>query len=290
MSPVRFILESSRRLRGGKNGRRKQNNDRFVKIQGIHDQTQKNNIITKNMSEYRHFIGKLKRGPEEGESWTRIGYAIESIPKIINKISVMMFVYLYLLFIAKGGYKNFVKNGFSAPGDKWTFFKFGEIPLNNIVYGLTCVFVVAAFLKIFKSNSRKMKIFAGISSVGLIVSFLAKLWFMKIAPTGYDCSYSVYMKYQNYINNSNLVLYTCLLLSVILVCIINHSIFWSWLRYYFGMPLLLGFLEMPGYYLMFVVGTIVIILVMALIAGLIGGGESVKSIGDSVTYIIEIFL
>lgn len=47
---------------------------------------------------------------------------------------------------------------------------------------------------------------------------------------------------------------------------------------------------MPGYYLMFVVGTIVIILVMALIAGLIGGGESVKSIGDSVTYIIEIFL
>lgn len=51
------------------------------------------------------------------------------------------------------------------------------------------------------------------------------------------------------------------------------------------MPLLLGFLEMPGYYLMFVVGTIVIILVMALIAGLIGGGESV---GDSVTYIVEV--
>ena len=245
----------------------------------------KNNIITKNLSECKNFVGKLKRGPEEGESWTRIGYAIESIPKIINKISGVAFIYLYLLFIAKGGYKNFVKNGFSAPGDKWTYFEFGEIPLNNVVYGLTCVFVVAAFLKIFKSNSRKMKIFAGISSVGLIVSFLAKLWFMKIAPTGYDCSYSVYMKYQNYINNSNLVLYTCLLLSVILVCIINHSIFWSWLRYYFGMPLLLGFLEMPGYYLMFVVGTIVIILVMALIAGLIGGGESV---GDSVTYIVEV--
>lgn len=135
-----------------------------------------------------------------------------------------------------------------------------------------------------------MKIFAVISSVGLIVSFLTKLWFMKIAPTGYDCSYSVYMKYQNYINNSNLVLYTCLLLSVILVCIINHSIFWSWLRYYFGMPLLLSFLEMPGCYIMCVVATIVIILIMCLIVGLIGGGESVKSIGDSVTYIIEIFL
>lgn len=53
----------------------------------------------------------------------------------------------------------------------------------------------------------------------------------------------------------------------------------------FRQPLLLGFLEMPGYYLMFVVGTIVIILVMALIAGLIGGGESV---GDSVTYIVEV--
>lgn len=250
----------------------------------------KNNIITKNMSEYRHFIGKLKRGPEEGESWTRIGYAIESIPKIINKISGVAFIYLYLLFIAKGGYKNFVKNYFIAPGDKWTFFKFGEIPLNNVVYGLICVFIVAAFLKIFKSNSRKMKIFAVISSVGLIVSFLTKLWFMKIAPTGYDCSYSVYMKYQNYINNSNLVLYTCLLLSIILVCIINHSIFWSWLRYYIGMPLLLSFLEMPGCYIMCVVATIVIILIMCLIAGLIGGGESVKSIGDSVTYIIEIFL
>lgn len=250
----------------------------------------KNNIITKNMSEYRHFVGKLKRGPEEGESWTRIGYAIESIPKIINKISGVAFIYLYLLFIAKGGYKNFVKNGFIAPGDKWTFLKFGEIPLNNVVYGLICVFIVAAFFKIFKSNSRKMKIFAVISSVGLIVSFLTKLWFMKIAPTGYDCSYSVYMKYQNYINNSNLVLYTCLLLSVILVCIINHSIFWSWLRYYFGMPLLLSFLEMPGCYIMCVVATIVIILIMCLIVGLIGGGESVKSIGDSVTYIIEIFL
>ena len=52
----------------------------------------KNNIITKNMSEYRHFIGKLKRGPEEGESWTRIVYAIESIPKIINKISGVAFI------------------------------------------------------------------------------------------------------------------------------------------------------------------------------------------------------
>lgn len=62
----------------------------------------KNNIITKNLSEYRHFVGKLKRGPEEGESWTRIGYAIESIPKIINKISGMMFVYLYLLYYCKG--------------------------------------------------------------------------------------------------------------------------------------------------------------------------------------------
>ena len=245
----------------------------------------KNNIITKNMSEYRHFVGKLKRGPEEGESWTRIGYAIESIPKIINKISGVAFIYLYLLFIAKGGYKNFVKNGFSAPDDKCTYFEFGEIPLKNVVYGLTCVFVVAGFLKIFKSNSRKMKIFAGISSVGLIVSFLAKLWFMKIAPTGYDCSYSVYMKYQSYINNSNLVLYMCLSLSVILVCIINHSIFWSWLRYYIGMPLLLGFLEMPGCYIMCVVATIVIILIICLIAGLIGGGESV---GDSVTYIVEV--
>ena len=38
---MRFILESSRRLRGGKNGKRKQNNDRSVKVQGIHDQTQK---------------------------------------------------------------------------------------------------------------------------------------------------------------------------------------------------------------------------------------------------------
>ena len=81
-----------------------------------------------------------------------------------------------------------------------------------------------------------------------------------------------------------------ILSSIVLVFIANRSLFYSFLRYYFGMPLLLGFLEMPGYYLMFVVGTIVIILVMALIAGLIGGGESVKSIGDSVTYIIEIFL
>lgn len=62
----------------------------------------KNNIITKNLSECKNFVGKLKRGPEEGESWTRIGYAIESIPKIINKISGMMFVYLYLLYYCKG--------------------------------------------------------------------------------------------------------------------------------------------------------------------------------------------
>ena len=39
----------------------------------------KNNIITKNLSECKNFVGKLKHGPEEGESWTRIGYAIESI-------------------------------------------------------------------------------------------------------------------------------------------------------------------------------------------------------------------
>ena len=47
---------------------------------------------------------------------------------------------------------------------------------------------------------------------------------------------------------------------------------------------------MPGCYIMFVVGTIVIILIMCLIVGLLGGGESVKSIGDSVICIIEIFL
>lgn len=250
----------------------------------------KNNIITKNMSEYRHFVGKLKRGPEEGESWTRIGYAIESIPKIINKISGMMFVYMYLLFIAKGGYKNFVKNYFNLTCEKCTVGDFWYNPIILVVFALIFVCAVATFFKIFKGNSLKMKIFAAISSVGLIVSFLTKLWFMKIAPTGYDCSYSVYMKYQNYINNSNLVLYTCLLLSIILVCIINHSIFWSCLRYYIGMPLLLSFLEMPGCYIMFVVGTIVIILIMCLIVGLIGGGESVKSIGDSVICIIEIFL
>ena len=241
----------------------------------------KNNIVTKNLSECKNFVGKLKCGPEEGENWTRIGYAIESIPKIINKISGMMFVYLYLLFIAKGGYKNFVKNGFSAPDDKCTYFEFGEIPLKNVVYGLTCVFVVAAFLKIFKSNSRKMKIFAGILSIGLIVSFLAKLWFMKIAPTGYDCSYSVQMKYQNYINNSNLVLYMCLSLSVILVCIINHSIFWSWLRYYIGMPLLLGFLEVPGLYAKFIAVVLVIILVFAWIMdNMEDGSGSCVSVGD----------
>ncbi len=46
----------------------------------------KNNIITKNMSEYRHFIGKLKRGPEEGESWTRIGYAMRL--KAFRRLSI----------------------------------------------------------------------------------------------------------------------------------------------------------------------------------------------------------
>ena len=79
----------------------------------------KNNIITKNMSEYRHFVGKLKRGPEEGESWTRIGYAIESIPKIINKISGMMFVYMYLLFIADENIcRNFISRAHRKLSDK----------------------------------------------------------------------------------------------------------------------------------------------------------------------------
>ena len=235
-------------------------------------------------------MGKLKRGPEEGESWTRIGYAIESIPKIINKISGMMFVYLYLLFIAKGGYKNFVKNGFSAPGDKWTFFKFGEIPLNNIVYGLTCVFVVAAFFKIFKSNSRKMKIFAAISAIGIIVSGFEASKLSRICKKEFYSSHALYVKYLNDSSCATAIFCMFILSSIVLVFIANHSLFYSFLRCYFGMPLLLGFLEMPGCYIMFVVGTIVIILIMCLIVGLIGGGESVKSIGDSVTYIIEIFL
>ena len=81
-----------------------------------------------------------------------------------------------------------------------------------------------------------------------------------------------------------------ILSSIVLVFIANHSLCYSFLRCYFGMPLLLGFFEMPGCYIMCVVATIVIILIMCLIVGLIGGGESVKSIGDSVICIIEIFL
>ena len=89
------------------------------------------------------------------------------------------------------------------------------------------------------------------------------------------------MKYQNYINNSNLVLYMCLSLSVILVCIINHSIFWSWLRYYIGMPLLLGFLEVPVLYAKFIAVVLVIILVFAWIMdNMEDGSGSCVSVGD----------
>lgn len=94
----------------------------------------KNNIVTKNLSECKNFVGKLKCGPEEGENWTRIGYAIESIPKIINKISGMMFVYLYLLFIAKGGYKNFIKNHFNATYEKCTVGDFWYNPIILVGY------------------------------------------------------------------------------------------------------------------------------------------------------------
>ena len=116
----------------------------------------KNNIITKNLSECKNFVGKLKHGPEEGESWTRIGYAIESIPKIINKISVMMFVYLYLLFIAKGGYENFVKNYFNLTCEKCTVEDFWCNPIILVVFALIFVCAVATFFKIFKGNSLKV--------------------------------------------------------------------------------------------------------------------------------------
>lgn len=235
-------------------------------------------------------MGKLKRGPEEGESWTRIGYAIESIPKIINKISGMMFVYLYLLFIAKGGYENFVKNHFNATYEKWTFGDFWYNPIILVVIVLIFVCAVATFFKIFKGNSLKMKIFAVISAVGIIVSGFETSKLSRICKKEFYSSHALYVKYLNDSTFANAIFCMFILSAIVLVCIANRSLFYSFLRYYFGMPLLLGFLEMPGYYLMFVVGTIVIILVMALIAGLIGGGESVKSIGDSVTYIIEIFL
>lgn len=154
----------------------------------------------------------------------------------------MAFIYLYLLLLQRADIKILSRMVLVLLMISVRILNLARFPLKMLSMALP-VYLSLLLLKIFKSNSRKMKIFAGISSVGLIVSFLAKLWFMKIAPTGYDCSYSVYMKYQNYINNNNLVLYMCLSLSVILVCIINHSIFWSWLRYYIGMPLLLGFLE-----------------------------------------------
>lgn len=193
----------------------------------------KNNIITKNLSECKNFVVKLKHGSEEGESWTRIGYAIESIPKIINKISGVAFIYLYLLFIAKGGYKNFVKNGFIAPGDKWTFLKFGEIPLNNVVYGLICVFVVAAFFKIFKSNSRKMKIFAAISAIGIIVSGFEASKLSRICKKEFYSSHALYVKYLNDSSCATAIFCMFILSSIVLVFIANHSLFYSFLRYYF---------------------------------------------------------
>ena len=242
------------------------------------------------MSEYRHFIGKLKRGPEEGESWTRIGYAIESITKIINKISGMMFVYLYLLFIAKGGYKNFVKNHFNATYEKWTFGDFWYNPIILVVIVLIFVCAVATFFKIFKGNSLKMKIFAAISAIGIIVSGFEASKLSRICKKEFYSSHALYVKYLNDSSCATAIFCMFILSSIVLVFIANHSLFYSFLRYYFGMPLLLGFLEMPGCYIMFVVGTIVIILIMCLIVGLIGGGESVKSIGDSVICIIEIFL
>ena len=250
----------------------------------------KNNIITKNLSECKNFVGKLKRGPEEGESWTRIGYAIESIPKIINKISGVAFIYLYLLFIAKGGYKNFVKNYFNLTCEKCTVGDFWYNPIILVVFALIFVCAVATFFKIFKGNSLKMKIFAAISAIGIIVSGFEASKLSRICKKEFYSSHALYVKYLNDSTFANAIFCMFILSAIVLVCIANRSLFYSFLRYYFGIPLLLGFLEMPGYYLMFVVGTIVIILIMCLIVGLIGGGESVKSIGDSVTYIIEIFV
>lgn len=250
----------------------------------------KNNIITKNLSECKNFVVKLKHGPEEGESWTRIGYAIESIPKIINKISGMMFVYLYLLFIAKGGYKNFVKNYFNLTCEKCTVEDFWCNPIILVVFALIFVCAVATFFKILKGNSLKMKIFAAISAIGIIVSGFEASKLSRICKKEFYSSHALYVKYLNDSSCATAIFCMFILSSIVLVFIANHSLFYSFLRYYFGMPLLLGFLEMPGCYIMFVVGTIVIILIMCLIVGLIGGGESVKSIGDSVICIIEIFL
>lgn len=250
----------------------------------------KNNIITKNLSEYRHFIGKLKRGPEEGESWTRIGYAIESIPKIINKISGVAFIYLYLLFIAKGGYENFVKNYFNLTCEKCTVGDFWYNPIILVVFALIFVCAVATFFKIFKGNSLKMKIFAAISAIGSIVSGFEASKLSRICKKEFYSSHALYVKYLNDSSCATAIFCMFILSSIVLVFIANRSLFYSFLRCYFGMPLLLGFLEMPGCYIMCVVATIVIILIMCLIVGLIGGGESVKSIGDSVICIIEIFL
>lgn len=154
----------------------------------------KNNIITKNLSECKNFVGKLKRGPEEGESWTRIGYAIESIPKIINKISGMMFVYLYLLFIAKGGYKNFVKNYFNLTCEKCTVEDFWCNPIILVVFALIFVCAVATFFKIFKGNSLKMKIFAAISAIGIIISGFEASKLSRICKKEFYSSHALYPK------------------------------------------------------------------------------------------------